>query len=131
MYLAIIEYLQKMRKHDLENDLKLLKDESLSWGMRMAIVYRSEKTKILKSQVLICKMAQYAVKYSTQAIKDGIFKDIVLRQTDLEYEQEKQLTDDKAKLENAKKFQYRRLINSSYFKYVYTKSLQNTSQEQQ
>jgi len=34
-------------------------------------------------------MAQYAVKYSTQAIKDGIFKDIVLRQTDLEYEQEK------------------------------------------
>jgi len=49
MYLAIIEYLQKMRKHDLENDLKLLKDESLSWGMRMAIVYRSEKTKILKS----------------------------------------------------------------------------------
>ena len=49
MYQGIIETLQKSRKFDLEEDWELLKSENLSWGLRMAIIYRSEKSKILKS----------------------------------------------------------------------------------
>lgn len=49
-YEDIISYLleQLQVNSTLENDLKLLKEDSeLSWGMRMAITYRSERLKIL------------------------------------------------------------------------------------
>ncbi len=43
----------------LEEDLELLKgkpdSEPLSWTMRMAVVYRSEKKKIIRSQLNIIK----------------------------------------------------------------------------
>lgn len=57
--------------------------------MRMALMYRAERNKILKYQRMITKMAQYVVSYARQAVKDDIYRELVLRQTDLEYEDEK------------------------------------------
>ncbi len=49
-YEGIISYLlEKLQVNStVENDFRLLKEDSeLSWGMRMAITYRSERLKIL------------------------------------------------------------------------------------
>ncbi len=47
--------------------------------MRMAITYRSERMKILKSQLLIVKMCQYVVMYAVSAVRDGLFRELILR----------------------------------------------------
>lgn len=57
----------------------LLEKSDLSWGMRMAITYRSERMKILKSQLLIVNMCQYVVMYAVSAVKDGLFRELILR----------------------------------------------------
>jgi hypothetical protein len=50
VYREIIEYLISRSRYDLEEDLTLLDGGgNLSWGMRMATTYRSERMKILYS----------------------------------------------------------------------------------
>ena len=61
-YKELLTLLQmNMEKYDtLESDLeKLASDKQLTWGMRMAILYRSEKKKIVRNQIdLVTHMAK-------------------------------------------------------------------------
>ena len=51
IYTQVLIYIEKemSKVTTLEEDLELLKKKDLAWTLRMAIVYRSEKKKILKS----------------------------------------------------------------------------------
>ena len=54
-YLAILNivYTKMTSETTLEDDLNLLKTDNLSWDMAMAVTYRSEKKKIIRSQMNI------------------------------------------------------------------------------
>ncbi len=58
----------------LSDDLSKLKSNNISWGLRMAITYRSEKKKILRSQLMIVQMMIYLVSHCVDAIKDGVYR---------------------------------------------------------
>ena len=54
-YLALLNviYTKMTSETTLEDDLNLLQSGDLSWDMAMAVTYRSEKKKIIKSQMNI------------------------------------------------------------------------------
>lgn len=73
----------------LEKDLEKLEQENLSWGMRMAVTYRSEKKKILRNQLFMAKMMQYVVSHAIQAVADNVYRELVMREVDGEVELDK------------------------------------------
>ena len=83
--------------------------------MRMAITYRVERFKILNNQKLMVKWVRSIVENTHDAVKQGQFRELALRQTEEESELEKTLDSTKFKLG----VQRRRLINANYLKYVY------------
>ena len=57
LYFAILNIIEtKMTTETtLEDDLNLLRTDDLSWEMKMAVTYRFEKKKIIKSQMNIVR----------------------------------------------------------------------------
>lgn len=68
----------------LEKDNEKLEKSNLSWGMRMAITYRSEKKKILRNQLSIVKLMQYVVSHAREAVTDNTYRELVMREADSE-----------------------------------------------
>ena len=88
-----------VQKSTLEDDLKLLEGE-LDFEIRMAVVYRSEKKKILRSQIMMVKYLLDVLKKTQQDASR--FKEYYLEQ--MEQNEEEDI------------YHYRRLHLNSYLK---------------
>lgn len=123
-YDNIIEYLEGNIEMwgTLEQDLKKLQtSRDLSWGMRMALQYKTERVKILRGQKVILRLCRRVVEGAQDAIKNGSFNKLILDYLDDELGLENQESKETLQL----KFQERRMINANYFKHVYNKVSEN------
>ena len=126
-YSDIVDFILKNleRRTTAEEDQLLLdSDPSLDWGMRMAIVYRIEKKKILRSQQHLLEFFKTLLKnteacLANEGAADDAFRKLTLSATAEEQEWRRGAVSEseKAKLEEA--FWYRRLANSRYLKEIW------------
>jgi hypothetical protein len=66
-YANIVEYLRTevlRSQNDLDKDLEILQNAEISWGLRMALVYRTERIKILLNQARVVSLMKYVVSYA-------------------------------------------------------------------
>ena len=139
-YQQVLVYIQDSMNHvsTLEEDLELLREapgkKPIDWTFRMAVVYRSEKKKILRSQLnMIKKVNSVLEKVEETLTKKGLdqgqqsraFTELLLEETDMEvlWRQEVHDNKDLSKEEKQKKLEkleyhyyHRRLMNADYFK---------------
>jgi hypothetical protein len=92
-YKNIVEFVKKAieLKSSLEEDLRLLKEGVLTWHQRMAIVYRSERKKIIRNQIKLAEKIladlEATVRYIGEAAKEiqsDHFQTIILKRCDWE-----------------------------------------------
>jgi hypothetical protein len=115
-----------MEKHNsLESDLEQLETaENLSWGMRMALLYRSEKKKIVRNQIDLVRHFATVCLNAEAVYEDGgadAYKSLVLRKTAMEeVEFDKvQNASPEEKTRVSEWFWYRRLVNCEYFSKIF------------
>lgn len=87
--------------------------------MRMAITYRSEKKKILRNQLFIVKMIQYVVSHATQAVAEGVFRELVMREADGEITMDQQSVWQGREEDKRDNLLFRRLINAPYYYFIF------------
>ena len=121
----------------LEEDLELLKSGEpgnpqppISFELRMAVVYRAEKKKIMRSQInliqkviSILSQAENALLNPDETVPSRAFTDLVLSETATEQEWRTLVHSSDWSVENKEaklakleeRFYYRRVINSTYW----------------
>ena len=82
-YEGVIGFLERREDHNhiIEGDQILLDRGGLSWGMQMAIVYRMERSKILRNQRMIVRMCRALLKSVKPQMDPDNFRKLVLRPT--------------------------------------------------
>lgn len=106
----------------------LRSDKNITWGTRMAFVYRIGKKTIIRNQLHLIAYFKRILENAEWAIKqsDDQYRKLILEETDVE--KENLQTAYKILDENERKNQiktltdeywYRRLVNSQFFKQVY------------
>ena len=102
----------------------------------MAVFYRAEKKKILRSQIILVKKILHVLRNCEKVLtnphesdKSKAFTDLILKEHQLEKEKRKSiekdttLTEEQRAEELSKEkeyFYYRRIINATYFKQIKT-----------
>jgi hypothetical protein len=108
MYKRILIYLKQVLEEDttLERDMELLESES-NFNVKMGIVYRSERKRIIHSQLHLLTHVTVLLQRCTAPISKTQFNAKVLEQTAQE-----------AKSEDRGSYWYRRLVNAEYFRHL-------------
>ncbi len=100
--------------------------------MRMAITYRSEKKKILRSQIALVQKVIYVLRNCEDILtsaniedKSKAYTELILEQTDSEIKEREAVSNNQKMTEGEKAkelhklqeyFYYRRIINGTYYK---------------